>query len=278
MVDAAALGSGVSQVLIDSSAFDRLSLARLGEVGDSTAVLVSPLSLYEILCHLDAPRRAGETVDPALPLRESRLGKCRSLKLLDDPLAEEGPFAAVGQWIEELLTGTAGSDVTEEARRALDEARRDYARQSTEFARALVARVGLEHALSLSALEFVRFASSGVTPAETQYEALDIDDVGLEGRLFSATYPFAGYRLARSEMQLQRMKRDGEPVFDPLDMEDAHLCLHLNLLEPIALVTARAEARNALNHALSQLSLASAALNAEVVALTAAIDVEDLLH
>jgi hypothetical protein len=263
-----------SQVVIDSSAFDRLSLARLEDLATHADLLVSPLSLYEILCHLDDPARNEEVSDPALSLRESRLKKCQLLQRLDDHFAEEGPFAAVGQWIDELVGGTASCDVTAEAARALAEARRTHARRSIDFTKSLLARVGRDRALSLTAIDFVRVASDGMIAAKR--EAVGLDDLAFEDGFFSAAYPSAGYRLARSVLQLRSLKLDEDPVFDPADMEDAHLCLHLNLHEPIALVTAHAQAREALTEALTQLDLASKELGSEVVALTTAIDVNEL--
>jgi hypothetical protein len=270
------LASDFSQLLIDSSAFDRLGFGLLEKLAPRTVLLVSPLSLYEIFCHLEEPRRRGEALEKKGIVRESRLCKCRLLKLLDDPFAEQGEFAPVGQWIEEISSGTAGPEVAEEARRALEEARREHARRSLDFAKELVARLGREHALSLSGLEFVRLAADGVDGAAEQFAERFGGEPALEGELFSAAYPFAGYRLARSQAQLEHMKSKGDAAFDPLDMEDAHLCLHLNLLEPRALVTANAGAREALNRALLQLGKASQLVGAKVVARTVAIAPEQV--
>lgn len=141
-----------------------------------------------------------------------------------------------------------------------------------------MAHLGVEHALSLSGREFVSFAAASVQVRARQYQDLGVEMPALEGAVFSSVYPFAGYRLARAQDQLKRTRGRRDPVPDPDDMEDAHLCLHLDLLEPRALVTADSGARSALDRALAELAAASADIGVEVVALASAMSVDDAVR
>ena len=266
-----------SQVLLDTSAFYRLSVAELEAIAARAAVLVSPISLAEILSHLDEPKRRDEACGRA-GSRRDRLCKCDVLQTLSDPLADQPPFAGLCSCLEEPGRARAPGGGAERLRDALEDAWRGYVRRSLDFCESLVARLGVEQALSLSGREFVRIAAEGVQALAKQYQALEAEGLALDGVLFSSLYPFAGFRLARAQDRLRRSRSRGEPVPSPGDMEDELLCRHLHLLESRALVTADPEAASALNRALAELAAASAEIGAEVVALTRAMSVEDVLR
>lgn len=274
---AAGTGPVVSQVVVDASAFHRLSLAELEAIAARAEVLVSPLSLCEILSHLDEPRRRGEGGGGAGPARRDRLCKCELLQALNDPLAERAPFDGLSGSLDELRRG-APAGAALRVQRALEEAHRVHARRSLDFCESLVAQLGLEQALSLSGAEFVRFAAASVQALTRQCRDLRVEVPALEGAVFSSVYPFAGYRLARAQDHLRRSRggRDAPP--HPDDAEDEQLCRHLDLLEPRALVTADPGARSALDRALAELAAAAAEIGAEVVALTRAMSVDDAVR
>src|SRR5512144_2642595 len=161
MGGAGALDPVVSQVVLDASAFHQLSLADLEAVAGRAAVLVSPITLCEILSHLDDPRHRGEGGARGVPVRRSRICKCDLLQTLYDPMAERAPFAGLPESLGELRGGAAGL-AAERARGALDEARRAHAREVLDFCRDLVARLGVQGALSLTGPDFVRFALASV--------------------------------------------------------------------------------------------------------------------
>lgn len=277
MCAAGAGGSMVSQVVVDASAFYRLGLDELEAVAARATVLVSPVSLCEILSHLDEPGCGDEGGRGAERVRRDRLHKCDLLQTLCDQLAECAPFAGLSGALDELREGVVSAGATARVRRALDEARRAWARASLDFCGSLVAELGVEHALSLSGPEFVRFAASSVRALVRQARDLGVEVPAFEGAVFSSVYPFAGYRLARAQDHLRRSV-GREPAPDPDDMEDAYLCRHLDLLEPRALVTADPGARAALDRALEQLATASAQVGAEVVTLARAMSVDELLR
>ena len=274
---AAAVGPMVSQVLVDASAFYRLSLAELEAIGASAALLVSPISLCEILSHLDEPGRGDEGAGSAEAVRGDRLRKCDAIEPLADPLAERTLLAGLAGSLDELRDGRAPPGAADSVRRALDEWRRAQARSSLGFCRSLVAQLGVEHALSLSGSEFVRQAAAGVQALAKGYRELGLEEPALQGAVFSSLYPFGGYRLARAQDRLRRTREPWDRP-DPGDMEHEHLCRHLHLVEARALVTADPEARSALDRALAALAAASAEVGAEVVALTRAMSVEDVLR
>lgn len=266
----------VSQVVVDASAFFRLSLAELEAVAARAEVLVSPLSLCEILSHLDEPGR-GDEGGPPEPVRHDRLCKCELLQALADPLAERAPFDGLAGSLDELWRG-APAGATRRMQGALEELHRVHARHALDFCEELVAQLGLERALSLSGSGFVRFAAESVQALARQCRDLRVEVPDLEGAVFSSIYPFAGYRLARAQDHLRRSRGGPEGPPEADDAEDEQLCRHLDLLEPRALVTADAEARSALDRALAELAAASAETGTEVVALTRAMSVEDVLR
>jgi len=268
----------VSQVVVDASAFRRLTLAELEAIAARAAVLVSPISLCEILSRLDEPRRRDEGGGNAGPVRRARLCKCEVLRTLHDPLAERALFVGLSRVLDALRDGEGPPGAAEGARRALDEARRAHARRSLDFCETLVAQLGVERALSLAGAEFVRFAAAGVPALARQYRSLGVEVPALEGAVLSSVYPFAGFRLARAQDRLRRARGRGEVGPGRDDMEDAHLCRHLDLLEPRALVTADSGARAALDRALAALDAAAAEVGAEVVALTRAMSVDDVVR
>ncbi len=275
---AEAVGPIVSQVVVDTSAFYRLSLGQLEAIAARAAVLVSPISLCEILSHLDEPRRRDEGGGRAEPARRDRLYKCDVLQTLHDPFAERAPFVGLSGLLDELRDGGVPAGAAQRVRRALDEARGAHARCSLDFCNSLVAQLGVEQALSLSGPEFVRFAAASVQALVRQYRDLGIEVPAIEGAVFSSVYPFAGYRLARAQDHLRRTLGRRDPLPDPDDMEDAHLCRHLDLLESRALVTADSGARSALDRALAELAAASAEIGAEVVTLASAMSVDDVVR
>ncbi len=83
--------------------------------------------------------------------------------------------------------------------------------------------------------------------------------------------------LALTQEYIRRTQGKSEPVFDVNDMEDGYICLHLNLIEPRILVTGDKGTREAVNHAMAQLTTASATLGAPVIAHTRAISIPDFL-
>ncbi|HEU4382105.1 MAG TPA: hypothetical protein VFR85_01280 [Anaeromyxobacteraceae bacterium] len=275
---AATAGPSTSQLLVDSSAFYRLSLAELEAIAARAAVLVSPVSLAEILSHLDEPRRRDETCGGAGAVRRDCLCKCDLLRTVWEPLADRPPFAGLCRCLDEPDEGGMPGKVAERLRDALEDAWRSHARRSLDFRESLVARLGLGHALSLSGREFVRLAAEGVQALAKEYAELGVEVLALEGVLFSSLYPLAGFRLARAQDDLRRSRSGAGPDLAPGAMEDELLCRHLHLLEPRALVTADPQVRSALNRALAELAGASAEMGIEVVALTRAMSVEDVLR
>lgn len=137
---AAAGGPIVSQVVVDASAFCRLSLAELEAIAARAAALVSPISLCEILSRLDEPRRHDEGGGRAEPVRRNRLGKCDVLRALHDPLAERAPFAGLSGSLDQLRDGALPDDAAGRVRRALDDARWTRRAWRTRAARSISAR------------------------------------------------------------------------------------------------------------------------------------------
>src|SRR5512144_2782552 len=172
---AATGGPEMSQVVVDSSAFYRLSLAELESIAARAVVLVSPISLAETLGHLDAPRHRDEARACAGTARKDRLCKCEVLHTLSDPLADRPPFAGLCNCLDEPGQAEVPGGVAARLRDALEEAWRTYVRRSLDFCTSLVARLGLEHALSLSGREFVHMAAEGVESLMKQCGELDVE-------------------------------------------------------------------------------------------------------
>lgn len=300
-----------TQFLLDTSAFHRLELAELRGLGLHAKLLVSPLTVYQILCHLDAPLRADEPVEKTVPVHQSRLVKCGLLRLLEDPFAEhdllDGGGALLSQTryedrqllpqLFQLMTQAAtledffqatvshpGGDrepvrqLASRARAVIDEAEREHVAHSRSLCEGLLARFGLARALALSPTEFVKVASEEVPGLSKRCAELGVRHAALAGEMFSSLYPYAGYRLARAQDHLKATGGNGAIALPANDMEDAYLCLHLNLLQPTVLVTADTATRAALDRALADLAIAAKDLGAEIVARTRVMSPEELLR
>jgi hypothetical protein len=296
--------------VLDTSAFYSIGYSAMADIAARRRLLVSPISVYEILCHIDEPARKNESVEKGFSVHRSRLAKCGLLEMLEDPFAEHAVFvgakaavnptrfddryvlpqmfpvmntaATLDDFYQGTVTYRDGSvaaikGVAVRARATLDEAEADFKSRSQRLYERVLEVFGPQRSRSLSGVEFVRLAAEGVRTLSEHYEAQGVVDSALDGAVFSSIYPFGGYRLARTQEYIRRTQGKTAPVFDVNDMEDAYICLHLNLVEPRILVTGDSGTREALSHALDMLTKASVDTDTPVEVRTGVVSIPEFL-
>jgi hypothetical protein len=299
------------EYVMDTSAVRGLSDRQVEAAAKRWRLTVSPLSVYELLCHLDQSAKGHDSAEAAFRFRKDQVLKCRHLEIRDDPFAEQAiaagarasvnmtrfedrvvvpqifPLLETAASPEELRgmtvaypNGRRGSlhEVATRASASLGKAEEEYASFVQLVRDQLVREYGFEKALVLDGLDYVKYISGSARRLENQYRE---DGVRIEGgSVFSAIFLHVGYILARTRLYMSRVG-DGEPLrVDRNDMEDAAILLHLDLREPCALVTNDGSGKkpgtiHAFNEALSHLKTASELLGAEVVALPRVLALEE---
>jgi hypothetical protein len=259
--------------VLDTSALKGLGRKEIEKAAQHARVCVSPLSILEMLCHLDEPWDPPED-DPQTTYlrRRGNLLKCRSLCLLPAPIADfttriGHPDKINETWhqaaelcaslLEKLahhdnpsdfyastIIDSDGSsrpvkDVVPQCSAVLEEAESDYVDHMEDWVTSLDANC----------------------PGWSEFEADDFievvadecramcDEFGLEEsedlvRCGASLYPYFGYMFSRAQ------KCDAS--IDANDTEDGLLCLHLGLDMPRTFVTSDPGSANALQNSIEQ--------------------------
>lgn len=266
--------------VLDTSSLRGVSKATLERAAEKKLdVCVSPISLWELLCHLDE----GTPEDFERP--KGRMLRAWRLRVLDDPFAAHalavGAAGAanptrfedrvvLGKVLDLLATaptleafytcvvnypgGEVGEvrDCAERARQTLKVSEERHVDQIKKVCGLLEREVGRPQ-LMAPTREFVQAVVAGAKHLAAHYEQSGISSDGLVERIFSSTYPHLGYLFERARTYIVATAVGDSPQIDGNDMEDAAILLHLDLSEPRALVTDDGGTRKALGTALSRL-------------------------
>jgi hypothetical protein len=300
------------EYIVDTSAVRSLSARVVARCAASSTLTISPLSVFELLCHLDEPSPRQGTPSESFAYWKQNVMKCEYLTVRDDPFAEQaaavGARAAVNPTrfedkvvlpqifpklrqassLEEFFdqtvrypTGEEGSlrDVAANARRTLDEAEQGYIAFVNDIEQELLTRYGFDGALALQGGAYVRYVIATANNLARHYQDEKLSITG--GAVFSAIFLYVGYVLARTRLYMRQAGKDQPLQVDPNDMEDSAILLHLDLTEPRVLVTNDGSGRRpgtigAFKEALQNLTAASQEVGAEVVALPRVIRPDQL--
>lgn len=240
--------------IFDTSAVKGVSRRYLEPALKKAKVSLSPLTIYELICHVDETKENEDT----FARRKGNLLKCSLFNILPDPFVFlagktgiefhktrlDDPFI-LKQVLEQLRdsntlaefysrtvdfsSGEKGEiqDVALRARDTFAEENSRYIEHIKSLHKKIVDHVGYDE------IDTQAFFSlcAWVTKSLNQ-ENKDIVDT------FSATYIYAGYKLARLlEYQEKVEKNHTELIIDKNDTEDSLIASYLDLDEPYILVT-----------------------------------------
>lgn len=230
--------------ILDTSSIRSIRFADLQASALSTHLAVSPISVFELLCHLDEQYRkeGGAESSGWTSLHKVNLAKCSLLSLLDDPYAEQAD--AVGARglvhptrfedrlvLRQLLTALESSNTLDDfysckvkyptgetglvcdapvrARALLDEEEARYKAHMNRWCKLMIEEFGYERTQHFTPVEFVRVAVHAASGLAKYYEdglraAASGAELDLRGSVFSAIYVHVGYEIARAVEYLRR--------------------------------------------------------------------------
>jgi hypothetical protein len=246
---------------LDTSALQAIpgrTLVQCREAGIDARV--SPVSFWELLCHLDEGDYAR---------KRGNLRKCHLVPILDEPFAAHGHAVGAGETvnrsrieepvvIQQLLNHLNSCSTLDEfyaSEVTYDDGRVGLVSGCSARARDRLRAdedrfVQILHGLEAEVLSFFPAASGGVLSdadfvwmiralAEGlagRYRDEDgISSAELSTRVFDSIFAHSGLMLARV---LDRLRRGAAAMYDRNDTEDAYIAFHLDLTRPWTLVTA----------------------------------------
>ena len=287
------------EYILDTSAVRALSGALVEKVSNQQRLTISPLSIYEILSHLDenSKRHGAES----FAFRKSHVMKCKHLVLRNDPVAEQaanvGAAAAVNptrfedkdvlpylypvleqsetlaDFYSKEITDSQGrkrtlQGVAERTRKVLENEENKYVKFVNRLHKNILDQMSYDDALKLSGKAFASVLVGAARSLQRHYKEEGI--VVPDNMIFNAICFHTGYVLARTKLYMKKAGT-GKPInVDRNDMEDAAILLHVNLSKQQVLVTNDGEGRNegtihALNEVLEQLRQASSDIGDNIV-------------
>ena len=268
---------GPDEYLLDTQALRSLSFGTIRKaVARGLRLAVSPISLWELLTHLD------ESTDAAgFERRKGWLVKARGLRVLDDPFAAhahrvEAPGVAdesrfddapiLLDVLDALHTSTTLAafydvrityrgdrrtvkDSAARARDVLADAESDYVRHVHRMIALIDEQIGRAALRTVSDERYVQVASAGTFALADFYGSFGYDAPDLFERVFESIYPHLGYVFERARLYAMSNPLGAPIAVDPNDAEDGMLCLHLGLAADRMLVTNDKGTRRALGEA-----------------------------
>lgn len=236
--------------IFDTSALKSAKGVKVKEISKREQIALSPISIYELVCHLDETKNGEDT----FARQKGYLRKCKLFEILHEPFANcattigisgavnptrfEEPHVLT-QLIEQLEESKTLEefyskevtfpnedigqirDVAANARKTFGEENNRYIKHMNTLHQ-IIEKIGGYG--NIDAKAFVKICGSGAA------SFFDNVDKLLAAKVFVSTYAYIGYKLARLlEYQGNNIPKN--------DTEDSFICLHLNLVEPIALVT-----------------------------------------
>lgn len=258
--------------IFDTSALRAAASADLTTASAKMKLVVSPITIYELLCHLDETKKNGET---AFALIKGNLMKCSLFEILHDPFAAFADSVGLNNKVNQTRfeephvlpqvlnclkessslevfynkqiifpNGDTGfiADIADRGRKAFEKENERYIAHVLLLYKE-INDAGLNYA-NMKAREFIEICVNGIKAFSKSYT---IDYELFEAKIFAASYSYAAYKLARL-LEYQKKVIDNKLNFciDKNDTEDSFICLHLNLVDPIVLVTNDKRTSNAL--------------------------------
>jgi hypothetical protein len=286
--------------LLDTQGMRSINGRELAVAAGTHPLLMSPVSFWEIISHLDEIIRKKPAPQASFEQWKAVLLKCRIPTLLEDPFASLASRAGVPSLVNPTrfedrqgiplildqldqsatlddfavrqiaLPGSGPRpirDVAARTRACLCQVEDDYRRSIEQTAAKIIGEIGLEKARNLSGTDFycmaLRAVAAGVYQDAVQGGQPDRD---LFDRLAVAGYICGGYMVARILRSfVNNGYRDGQVAVDPNDTEDFMVTMHMSYDQPLALVTGDAGTREAVRRALDELGRHAAALGVTTI-------------
>ena len=262
----------MKHLLFDTSAvrgLRRLHFEALEALSDRYRLELSPISVWEIICHLDDDK----------PWKQARghLLACRHFHLRDDPFAELGArtgiaalvhrsrfedkrllpkvieAAAEAETLSEFYACTIEdefgrrtvSDLAAKTRAILEDEERRFIESMRCTMAILCDSMRKTGASEPTPVDFFDVAMATAEDLAARSRAQGHEDEQLREMFFIGLYAHAGYRVARAMFYLKKARFTGEwyevptiPVaLDVNDTEDSYIALHLSLHEDVTFVS-----------------------------------------
>ena len=269
------------KLILDTSSLISIGGKHLEVASNKADICISPISIYELLCHIDE-HEAGEDT---FSRRKGNLLKCKILRVLDDPFAAHAVLVGaresvnptrfedkivLPQLIENLnrsqnleefyLTEVQYpngeyapvKDVAEKCRNVWEEEKDIYEKNIEYFHKKLMDGIRIEDLEKMQPHEFVKLAMGCAHKLAQDYKEDGIEDSNLVSKVFASIYLYSGYRLAKTKYYMMKAYKNRTKFqIDRNDTEDCYICLHLDLVENCIFVTDDKGTQNALKESLS---------------------------
>ena len=253
--------------IFDTSAIRGMGRAKLARIAASRAVAVSPITAYELLCHLDEPPDEKFTSKQAVfDNRKGELLKLKGFQILHDPHAAHAiaidatavtnpnrfkDAQLVPLLIEKLESATtledfysqtiidaegrqySVADCAEKARQALKSEEERFARLIDDIRKDFSKKLNLEGEKNFTEKEIFDEINKWCDKLTNSYKSNGIETPDLTKKVLNSMYVHYGYSVARTLFYMSKTKKK----YDLNDMEDAAISLHLALDRNDILVT-----------------------------------------
>lgn len=221
-------------------------------------VSVSPVSFFELLCHLDEEVRGSADREDSFRRQRGQILKCKALPMRCEPLEELRADLGIGGtrnpdlfycndlprqlldrleeaqtleafWAAEVVRPSGKRELVRDApariRRVLAEEETEYREHVLEMWRAIRLVKGPDHRFHLAPLDYLGIASAqiGKVLIDLRHDGLEPE---LDVRAARALLPYWAFILGRALEYTQDGKCDPKAL-DLNDAEDGSICLHL---------------------------------------------------
>ncbi len=295
--------------ILDTSALRAIGRSELEAVARVHTLLLSPVSFWEVLCHLDETNTRRPREQQAFEYGRSLLLKCRIPTLLEDPFAAIASRSGVPTLVnptrfedrqgiplileqlhratslsdfaqrQVVLPGTSQrpiGDIVQLTRECLAEIERAYQRDIERTATRIIEGFGADRAADLQGTQFYHLALRACALSLYQ-EAVGAGepDRDLFHRLSVASYVCGGYLVARTLLGLQHNGfRARQISVDGNDAEDFMITMHVSWNERSTFVTNDRGTLDAVGRVLRELGRHMTSLNITPDISATVIDVE----
>jgi hypothetical protein len=261
-------------ILLDTSALRAISYERLITIAKKAKVSISPITFYELLCHLD------ESAD--YNRQKGNIVKCRVANILHDPFAAHAMSVGAGklvnptrfedphminQLIDKLMStdslqrfygesvtfpdGQRATclDVAKNIRKILKDEEQKYLQNLDAIRSEITKKVPESKNMNILPEEMSNIIKSGIKHLEKSYADKGIKDFDLLYNIACSLYIFLGYKIARVIRYIELGIASGGGFNpDKNDCEDAYIAIHLNLFRNDIFVTNDKDTIEAINH------------------------------
>lgn len=297
--------------VFDTSSIRAIRFADLSFAAQTTNLAISPITIFELLSHLDEEEKVKNFKSTTFDYFKVNLRKCQIPRLLDDPWAEQANDVGAKNVVNpsrfedsvvlpQLISKLESSQTLEDfyrrrvtfpngdvgdiiglpvrVRDLLNEEETKYRIHVTKLCQTMLDNFSFNDIQRFTPADFVRIVAHAVNGLARRYEETlnKTDQIDITGPVFSVYYPYFGYGAARAIEYLSNANGVISRLnIDPNDMEDSAICAHLRLTEKRILVTDDGGTRDALKDSLQNLHSVSETLNQPVVALTEVINTDE---